>query len=302
MHHTYTNILGKDRDIGYGILRMSEDQEWTALLPRQPGLRDPADDVLPVRRRAARPRGRADRDRQDESRRRSASSSKGIWRKIGRQTLKDYVLFPALTGPVSSDPDRQRTANLVRNVWSFTIIFCGHFPNGVAAFTEEETENETRGQWYVRQMLGSANITGGKLIHVMAGNLSHQIEHHLFPDLPTNRYPEIADRGAGDLRAVRPAVQHGRLGRQFGSVVRKICRLALPGREQSGAGRSSEISLALNVATWTGLMPTGPSVPCSVNQARRDWPDRAASESLLSTSSNAPSTVKTSPLRSLISA
>ena len=28
MHHTHTNIVGKDRDIGYGILRMSEDQEW----------------------------------------------------------------------------------------------------------------------------------------------------------------------------------------------------------------------------------------------------------------------------------
>ena len=28
IHHTYTNILGKDRDIGYGILRMDEDQKW----------------------------------------------------------------------------------------------------------------------------------------------------------------------------------------------------------------------------------------------------------------------------------
>ena len=28
IHHTYTNILGKDRDIGYGILRMDEDQPW----------------------------------------------------------------------------------------------------------------------------------------------------------------------------------------------------------------------------------------------------------------------------------
>ena len=28
MHHTHTNIVGKDRDIGYGVLRMSEDQEW----------------------------------------------------------------------------------------------------------------------------------------------------------------------------------------------------------------------------------------------------------------------------------
>src|SRR5919106_2766107 len=28
MHHTHTNIVGKDRDIGYGILRMSEEQPW----------------------------------------------------------------------------------------------------------------------------------------------------------------------------------------------------------------------------------------------------------------------------------
>ena len=28
MHHTYTNIVGMDRDVGYGILRMSEDQKW----------------------------------------------------------------------------------------------------------------------------------------------------------------------------------------------------------------------------------------------------------------------------------
>ena len=28
MHHTHTNVLGKDRDIGYGVLRMSEDQRW----------------------------------------------------------------------------------------------------------------------------------------------------------------------------------------------------------------------------------------------------------------------------------
>ena len=28
----------------------------------------------------------------------------------------------------------------------------------------------------------------------MTGNLSHQMEHHLFPDLPSNRYAEIAPR------------------------------------------------------------------------------------------------------------
>ncbi len=130
-------------------------------------------------------------------------------RKIRKQALKDYVLFPALTGPLFPLTFAgNAVANLVRNVWAFNIIFCGHFPAGVASFSEEETENETRGHWYLRQMLGSANIKGSKLMHVMSGNLSHQIEHHLFPDLPARRYPRDRGRGAGDLRALRPALQH----------------------------------------------------------------------------------------------
>ena len=103
------------------------------------------------------------------------------------------MLFPALTGPLFlSTLAGNAAANLVRNLWAFSIIFCGHFPSGVATFTEEETEDETRGEWYVRQMMGSANITGSKLFHIMSGNLSHQIEHHLFPDIPARRYPQIA--------------------------------------------------------------------------------------------------------------
>src|SRR5215203_1976460 len=43
-------------------------------------------------------------------------------------------------------------------------------------------------------MIGSANIQGSKAMHIMTGNLSHQIEHHLFPDLPSNRYAQIAPR------------------------------------------------------------------------------------------------------------
>ena len=95
---------------------------------------------------------------------------------------------------------------------------CGHFPEGVETFEQHSIEGETRGEWYLRQMLGSANISGSKAMHLMTGNLSHQIEHHLFPDLPSNRYQEIAPEGAGALRALRadlhhrPAAQAGRLG------------------------------------------------------------------------------------------
>ena len=40
-------------------------------------------------------------------------------------------------------------------------------------------------------MNGSGNIEGGRLFHVMTGHLSHQIEHHLFPDLPMRQYSRI---------------------------------------------------------------------------------------------------------------
>ena len=103
------------------------------------------------------------------------------------------MAFPLLAGPFAPFVFAGNlTANLMRNVWSYMIIFCGHFPDGTQEFTVEETKDESRGMWYFRQVLGSANLTGGKLFHLLSGNLSHQIEHHLFPDMPARRYAEIA--------------------------------------------------------------------------------------------------------------
>ncbi len=160
----------------------------------------------------------------------------GLMRKIRRQALKDYLLFPALTGPLFPLTFAgNAVANLVRNVWAFNIIFCGHFPAGVETFTEEECRDgedgqETRGHWYYRQVLGSANISGGPLFHVMSGNLSHQIEHHLFPDLPARRYPEVAEEVKEICQRYGLPYNTGPLHKQVGSVFAKICRLALPGR------------------------------------------------------------------------
>ena len=114
------------------------------------------------------------------------------------------------------------------------IIFCGHFPDGTQEFTEEEAEGETRGRWYFRQLLGSANLTGGKLFHVMSGNLSHQIEHHLFPDIPAHRYAEISVEVQEICARYGIPYNSGPLTKQFGSVVRKIARLALPDRLWGG--------------------------------------------------------------------
>jgi fatty acid desaturase len=235
IHHTYTNILGKDRDIGYGILRMDEGQEW-----RPYYLGNPLYAFLLM---VFFEWGVALHDLEVENivaGRRSLTDNKplypGLLRKIRRQAVKDYLLFPALTGPLFPLTfTGNALANLVRNVWAFNIIFCGHFPSGVATFTQEECAEETRGEWYLRQLLGSANITGGPLFHVLTGNLSHQIEHHLFPDLPARRYPQVAPEVRELCERYGLPYNTGGLSGQLWSVARKICRFALPGTPKSPA-------------------------------------------------------------------
>ena len=232
-HHTFTNVIGEDRDIGYGVLRMTEAQPW-----RKADLANPVMATLlavffqygvMLHDLEAEKLLAGEKEWADTAEVRAA-----IAKKLGSQTLKDYVLFPLLTGP--SAPLTfvgNATANLTRNLWSFTIIFCGHFPDGVATFTKEEAADETRGGWYLRQLLGSANIDGGPLFHLMSGNLSHQIEHHLFPDVPAHRYPEMAVEVREICQRYGLDYNTGGLAKQFGSVVAKICRLALPGKKRT---------------------------------------------------------------------
>jgi NADPH-dependent stearoyl-CoA 9-desaturase len=230
LHHTYTNIIGKDRDVGYGILRMSEQEKWT---PQ--ALTNPVKAFLLA---ALFEWGVALHDVEvekifsgDKSLDEAQDVLIAIRHKVKRQALKDYVLFPLLAGPMAPAVFAgNATASIVRNFWAFTIIFCGHFPDGVALFTEEQVENETRGGWYLRQMLGSANLTGGKLFHIMSGNLSHQIEHHLFPDIPARRYQHFAGEVQEICERYGLPYNSGPLSTQFGSVVKKIVRLALPNR------------------------------------------------------------------------
>jgi NADPH-dependent stearoyl-CoA 9-desaturase len=66
----------------------------------------------------------------------------------------------------------------------------------------------------------------------MSGNLSHQIEHHLFPDLPARRYPEIAAEVREICERYDLPYNTGRLSKQLGSVAAKICRMALPDRRK----------------------------------------------------------------------
>ncbi|MCW3842793.1 acyl-CoA desaturase [Micromonospora yasonensis] len=231
LHHRFTNVVGKDNDLGYGIMRVDEDQPWRPMHLGQPlwnlinacffeyGIAaydlELGDHLKDGRHKDPAFRARA----------------KAVGRKIRRQVLKDYVLHPLLSGPsFLTTLAATFTANLIRNVWSHSVIMCGHFPSGVETFEKTSIEGETKGEWYLRQMLGSANISGSRLLHIMAGNLSHQIEHHLFPDLPSSRYREIAPQVRALFDRYGLKYTTGPLPKQVASAWWKVIRLSLPNR------------------------------------------------------------------------
>ena len=230
LHHTYTNVIGKDNDLGYGIMRVDEDQRWHPLYLAQPlwnfvnaclfeyGIA--AYDLELGKNLATAER------RRDASFRADVRSVLG---KIGKQATKDYLVHPLLSGP-SFLPTlvANATANVVRNLWSHSVIMCGHFPEGVETFEKRSIDGETRGEWYLRQMLGAANISGSRAMHLLSGNLSHQIEHHLFPDLPSNRYAEIAPKVEDLFDRYGLRYHSAPLPQQVASAWHKVLRLSLP--------------------------------------------------------------------------
>jgi fatty acid desaturase len=229
-HHVYTNVLGRDRDLGYSAMRVESAQPWHPVYLAQPiyffliaAIFEWAIAVYDMELDAVR--------RGEKSRASARGEVGGLLRKARGQLLKDYALFPALAGRRGARRALAATlvANLVRNLWVHTIVFCGHIPEGAETFTEEQYLGETRGGWYRRQLLGSCNLEGSRLFHLLSGNLSFQIEHHLFPDLPSNRYAEIAPQVRALCERHGLPYNSGRLGRQYRSVYRQVLRLAFPG-------------------------------------------------------------------------
>jgi len=271
VHHTYTNIRGKDKDLGYEIMRIDPQQRWNPVYLLQP--------IYNLILAAFFEWGVALHDLDFEAIRKGTKSKaqvhrelKGIRAKAKSQVVKDYVAWPLISGLAAAAADlgleflaasrengRPRgrkglapmlirslrggaktyrraaaanaTANFARNVWSYAIIFCGHFPDQTYTFSAEEVVDESRGGWYVRQMVGAANIDGGPLFHVASGNLSYQVEHHLFPDLPSSRYAEIAPQVKDVCERYGLPYNSGPFWQQFGMVQRTILRLAFPGGE-----------------------------------------------------------------------
>jgi linoleoyl-CoA desaturase len=297
VHHTFTNIRGKDKDLGYEIMRIDPHQRWHPVYLLQPGYN--------LILAALFEWGVALHDLDFEAIRTGEKSIrqlkrelKGIAGKARDQFVKDYVAWPLVSALASaavgaaveatrSAPAPGRThsavpyagmarktnsgrgsdvwsrrrrpsgrdrlaqiarraladgtqayrrtaaanaaANIVRNVWSYAIIFCGHFPDQTYTYSPSEAEDESRGGWYIRQLTGAANIEGSPLFHVASGNLGYQVEHHLFPDMPSTRYAEIAPQVKDICERYGLPYNSGPFLTQLGMVQRTILRLAFPG-------------------------------------------------------------------------
>jgi fatty acid desaturase len=227
-HHVFTNVIGVDDDLGFGVLRVTRDQKWrrsNIFQPLRNGLLAIMFEWGIAMHGLHSEHERAETDAQ------KSAATRALIRKMARQGGKDYVFFPAL-----SLRRWRRTlkanvvANLLRNVWAYVVIFCGHFADGAEKFTPTVLEGETKSEWYLRQMLGTANFDAGPVLAFLSGNLCYQIEHHLFPDLPSNRYAEIAQRVRAVCAAYDLPYTTGPLVRQYLLTFRTISKLTLPDR------------------------------------------------------------------------
>jgi NADPH-dependent stearoyl-CoA 9-desaturase len=233
-HHKYTNIVGMDDDVGYAILRVTRDQPWepynagnllfNAILALgfEWGIGFQTVDLTKLLKPGP---------ERDETARRARE----FFTKAARQLVKDYVAFPVLTSlspaaTYKSTLQANVVANVIRNVWADAVIFCGHFPDGAEKFAKADMLGETKGQWYLRQMLGSANFEAGPVLRFLSGNLCHQIEHHLYPDLPSNRLHEASGRVRQICAKYDLPYTTGSFLMQSAKTWRTIAKLSLPDR------------------------------------------------------------------------
>ncbi|MBV8348025.1 MAG: fatty acid desaturase [Mycolicibacterium sp.] len=231
-HHKYTNILGMDDDVGFGVLRVTRDHKWKRFnvgnLLFNAVLAIGFEWGVAVQHLEI---GKVVTGRDDRAATRVRLREFSA--KAGRQVVKDYVAYPALSSlsPAAtyrSTATANAAANVIRNLWSNAVIFCGHFPDGAEKFSKTDMAGETNGHWYMRQMLGSANFDAGPILRFLSGNLCHQIEHHLYPDLPSNRLGEISVRVRGVCDKYDLPYTTGSFLLQYAKTWRTIAKLSLP--------------------------------------------------------------------------
>ncbi len=242
VHHTWTNVIGRDPDVGYGVLRVTEAQSWSSKY-----LLQPLGNLLLMllfEWGVAVPQPRRDSLRR-ESKEQVIEELKAIGVKARDQIVKDYVAFPALAalGALVSSRGSAKAgraafkstlkanfaANIVRNVWSTRFIFCRHFPDQTYTFSQEEVAEEVAAAASTCASCWALASTADRCF-TLAGNLSFQVEHHLYPDTPLLAVCGSAPRARDICRRYGLPYNTGRCTSSSAPSIALILRLAWAGR------------------------------------------------------------------------
>ena len=209
VHHTYTNIVGKDNDLGYGIMRVDEEQRWYPLYLAQPlwnfinacffeyGI---AAYDLELGRNLRTPK-------EKRSEKFKTDLAKTL-RKIRKQATKDYVVNPALALPTGSFLPAL-AANFTANVVAQPVVALRHHVRPLP-----------RGRGDLRAEVDPGEGDPGRVVPAPDARLRQHLRlqadaHHDRQPLPPDRAPPLprppeqqvrrgGPEGAGRVREVRP--------------------------------------------------------------------------------------------------
>lgn len=238
LHHQYTNVVGRDPDLNYGPLRVTEGTTWipyhliqlsqffwTApvfmwmIAVHATGLTDlahPSKDatyapVLP-----------------DKSPHTILSALYATAKKAVPYSLREFVFWPALAGPFWWKVlGGNVLADVIRNVYSCATIYAGHFGDDLE-YRDSDFRPRGRGPWYRMQIEAAHDYAVPSLVSVLCGALDHQIEHHLFPKLPPNRLREIAPKVEAICKRYGVRYTRDTWGANLVAALKKLGRMSLP--------------------------------------------------------------------------
>ena len=145
IHHKYTNVVGLDDDIGYGIMRLTRDQRWERWM-----IGNPVYNLLlgTLFEWGVAAHGlETTKYRKGEKSMAEVAQGPADHRQEGRQAGRQGLhrvprARRAATG--STRCGANAVANLIRNYWSYMVIFCGHFPDGAEKFTRRSSRTRRR--------------------------------------------------------------------------------------------------------------------------------------------------------------
>ena len=265
-HHTYTNIAGYDDDVEtYGLMRLTPRVPWKWLYRGQAwyfplvysmiGLDFIMRDLMMAIA------GRSDANHVYPAM--SAGEKATFW---GGKLFYSLIVFalPLLVFPWWQVLIGYFLVMLTVGLVMGIVFQVAHISDD-AEFPEPVGDPlHIDNDWAIHQVETTVDFAPrNRLLSLYIGGLNYQIEHHLFPDLPAHRYPELAPRVQAICAKYGLRYNTGSFWKQYGSVLGGLVRRALPPVRRAAAAPESIVSAWPAEASSTALVELMTVVPKS---------------------------------------